>query len=425
MRLGDTDAALAKVLTDALCKAAQAKGGKRTEIVDVRCPGLALRITADGIKSWNFRFRDPAAGPKANPQRMMLGRYPDVTLSDARAKARKHREAVAAGKNPITMKAQERQDAPKLTYDYLADRYMTEHARRHKRPRSADEDDRNLKNHILPKWAKRKYREITRADVVELLEGIIAAGFQTAANRVQALISKIFSFGIDIGLLDANPAARLQKRGKESAGERVLDDAEIKLFWHKIIHQPVTYRTGIALRLALLTGCRANEIVGLRRSEIDHLQDPKRRAWTVPGSRTKNKRPHLVPLTTQAWNLIATLFDLVDEGRDCLFPSPKNADQPIGRHCLAVATKRFCKVMEGRKPRWTGPTFSPHDLRRTFSTKLSSLGVLKEDRSACLNHTRSDVDARHYDRYERAAEKRAALQKVSDEISRLIKDRRG
>jgi integrase-like protein len=95
---------------------------------------------------------------------------------------------------------------------------MTEHARRHKRPRSVEEDDRNLNKHVLPKWGKRDYRKIRRADAIELIEDIVAAGKHTAANRVHALISKVFSFAVDADLLEANPVSRLQKRGKEEKG---------------------------------------------------------------------------------------------------------------------------------------------------------------------------------------------------------------
>ena len=407
-----------KLLTDAYCKAAKATGGKRLDVVDLRCVGLNFRITEAGAKSWAFRFRDPVTRRLA---RFTIGRYPDIPLSDARTKGNVLREQVAAGINPADAQEQEREDAPQRKFKVLADRYMKEHARRHKRASSADGDELNLKTHVLPIWKDKDYRKIRRGDVIELIEGIVTDGKHTAANRVHSLISKIFSFAIDADLLEANPAARLRKRGVEKTGKRVLSDAELRQFWRDVVRPPVSRRTGIALRLALLTGCRANEITGMRRSELDQTQDSKRRAWTVPGERTKNKRPHLVPLTALAWDMIATVLDSIDDTEDCLFPSPRNKGTPIGRHALAVATSRFCdvKTEDEDAPKWLGEPFSPHDLRRTFSTRLSALGVLQEDRAACLNHTRSDIEGKHYDLYERAKEKRTALNKLSAAVLRI------
>src|SRR5262249_58189970 len=101
---------------------------------------------------------------------------------------------VEAGISPIDLKRDERIKAPTRTFQALAERYLKEHAERHKRPRSVEEDRRNLKIHILPKWGRRDFRTIRRADVIELIESIVSAGKHVAGNRVHGLISKIFSF---------------------------------------------------------------------------------------------------------------------------------------------------------------------------------------------------------------------------------------
>ena len=85
---------------------------------------------------------------------------------------------------------------------------------------------------------------------------MVAAGTQTNANRVQALISKIFAFGVDAGLLIVNPCQRLAKRGVENRGRRVLTDEEIALFWTRSSQPPVSSRVGLALKIALLPSPR-------------------------------------------------------------------------------------------------------------------------------------------------------------------------
>jgi integrase len=378
----------------------------RLEYADTRSSGLALRTTAAGVKSWSFRFRDPVSG---KPARFSIGQYPEVSLAGARERADELRRAVAKGENPIERKRHERSQAPRKTFQYLAGRYMTEHARRFKR--SANEDDRRLKLHILPKWGRRNYEKISRGDVIELIEELIAAGTPSLANSVHALVSSMFTFALDNGLVHGSPCARLKKRAAENIGRRVLKDAEIRLFWPKVLHAPVSRRVGLALRLALLTGARAGEIAGLRRAELAHLDKPGAAEWVIPVERSKNGRAHLIPLPPLAVDTIRAAIDLITDDDEFVFPSP-SAEGPITGHALAVAMKRFALKLVGDATAvksWQTEPPTPHDLRRTFATRLSALGIPKEDRDACMNHARSDVGSRHYDLYERGAEKLRAL----------------
>ncbi len=168
-----------------------------------------------GARSWSYRFRDPVSG---NPTRYTIGRYPDIGLADARSKADDLRTEVAAGRNPVDAKRQARDDAPNKTFGALAERYMTEHAERKKRSHARDRS--NLELHVLPKWRDRPYLGITRGDVIELVEEIVKAGKPVIANRIQSLISGVFSFAIDASLRNDNPCTRLRKRGSERTKDR-------------------------------------------------------------------------------------------------------------------------------------------------------------------------------------------------------------
>jgi integrase len=403
-----------KPLTDASCRAIKPPASGSIDVPDLRSPGLFLRITSAGARSWSLRFTCPNTGQRA---RMTLGRYPDLPLAGAREKADDLRGLVAHGKNPIEVKRQDRADASSKTFAALAERYLTEHARRFKK--SADADARNLRLHVLPKWERRTYALISRADVIELIESLIADDKPVLANRVQALVSKIFSFAVDAALLDANPAARLKKRAKETAMTRVLDDSEIRLFWSKIMSPPVSPATGLALRLALLTGLRAGEVAGIHRSEIIALDDADNAAILIGGERTKNGRAHFVPLSPMAQQVV---FDALSEG-DYLFPSRTNDGEAMDAHTLARAMSRFADDLDTTDEgvaTWKAEPPTPHDLRRTVGTRLSALGVPKEDRMACLNHTDTGIHAKHYDTYERAKEKRAALNRWAVALAAII-----
>jgi integrase len=328
---------------------------------------------------------------------------------------------VGAGESPIDLRTAEREAAPTRTFAALAERYLREYAERFKRPRSIEEDRRNLAVHVLPRWGKRDFRAIRRADIITLVESIISDGKHGAANRVHALISGVFSFAIDAELLDANPAARLKKRGVEQPRDRVLDDSEIRTFWNKIVLSPVSRPVGLALRLALLTAARVNEIAGARKTEFQNL-DGAEPSWLIPGERVKNKRDHLLPLAPLAVATIKAVLDLTDPDDEFLFPS-RIGGGPIHRHTLSIAMARFGRSLK-RQGAPTGqqemPT--PHDLRRTTATRLAEMGISKEVRDRVLNHAgdRHDPEARHYNKYDFQKEKRDALGRWASAIITIV-----
>jgi integrase len=396
---------LARALTDSTIKGVRPPTKGRTEIADLRCAGLAFRVTAAGIRSWSFRFRDPQSGKDA---RSTIGRYPDISLGQARQAADGLRVKVAKGINPIAQKRLDRHDATSKTFRALSERYLEEHARRFKR--SADADERNLRLHILPKWAKRRYDHLERADVIELVEGIVKAGSPVQANRVQALISMIFSFAVDSDLVKSNPCSRLRKRGAENQETRVLSDDEIRQFWRRAILPPVTRRVGLALRLALMTGCRSGEVAGIARAELSDLETVGKAGWLLPPERSKNGRAHFIPFSELARTTVLSAVELISDEDEFLFPSPIEASGPITGHALTVAMRRMSEKIEGSALKtWKADPPSPHDLRRTVATRLSQMGTAPEDVAAILNHVRGDVTGRHYDQYQRSNEKRITL----------------
>jgi integrase len=399
---------LQRQLTDAFVRSARPPGPGRLEISDLRCAGLVLRVTARGIKSWSYRYRDKTTG---RPTRATIGQYPAIGLTAARAVADAMRRDVASGGNPAKRKQQDRASAGAKSFGALAARYLVEHSRRHKRSYTADE--RNLRKHILPRWQNRSYTSITRADVIELVEGLVTAGKPTLANRVQSLLSGIFSFGLDAGLVEANPCYRLRKRGVENIGRRVLSDAEIRLFWNGVVEPPSVRRIGLGLRLALLVGARVGEIAGLCRAELEHIADVKRAAWIIPATRTKNGKDHLIPLATLARDTILDLLAMMGPGEQFLFPTrSRHRRGPMRPNSLTQNMANFGARLEGADDAirtWRAQRPSPHDLRRTAGTRLAELRIPKEIRDRVLNHNSHDVGSRHYNLHDYIDEKREAL----------------
>jgi len=408
-----------QILTDALCRTKPPRIG-RLEIADLRQAGLVLRITSNGARSFAYRFRHPHS---RKTLRATIGPYPATTLEAARKRAKDMAAQVADGTNPIELRSAEREAAPARTFEALAARYLKEHAERHKRPRSAEEDRRNLAVHVLPKWSKRDFRTIRRANVIELIEAIVSAGKHAAGNRVHSLISKIFSFAIDADLLEANPAARLRKRGVEKVGRRLLSDDEIRVFWRGIVVSPISRPVGLALRLALLTAARASEIAGARKDEFQNLDQPEQAVWLVPSERAKNRMTHLIPLAPLAIETVKNAIELSGHS-EFVFPTRLNRDGPIDRHTLTVAMVRFAKSLKAPTAKtWQQEIPTPHDLRRTVSTRLARMGIAKEIRDRALNHIASlrDPESRHYNLHEFQSEKRDAFSRWAAELEGIIK----
>ena len=408
-----------QILTDALCRTKPPRNG-RLEIADLRQAGLVLRITFNGARSFAYRFRHPDT---RKTLRATIGPYPATTLEAARKRAKDMAAQVADGTNPIEARNAEREAAPTRTFQALADRYLKEHAERHKRPRSAEEDRRNLAVHVLPRWAKRDFRTIRRADVIEVIESIVSAGKHAAGNRVHSLISKIFSFAIDADLLEANPVARLRKRGVEKVGRRVLSDDEIRVFWRGIVVSPISRPVGLALRLALLTAARASEIAGARKDEFQNLDQPEQAVWLVPSERAKNRMTHLIPLAPLAIETVKNAIELSGHS-EFVFPTRLNRDGPIDRHTLTVAMVRFAKSLKAPTAKtWQQEIPTPHDLRRTVSTRFARMGIAKEIRDRALNHIASlrDPESRHYNLHEFQSEKRDAFSRWAAELEGIIK----
>jgi integrase len=380
--------------------------------------GLTFRVTDKGVKTFSYRFRDPTSGRVG---RVTLGRYPDLTLAKARARADSLRASVAEGVNPAEQKRRQRLAATTRAFGVIADRYIEEYAKRHKKASSVAEDERNLRLHVKPRWGKLSIDEISRAHVVELTEDLAGSGREVLANRVQALISGIFTFALDAGLTKSNPCWRLRKRGAEKAATRVLSDDEIRFFWPAAILPPLTRRTGLALRLMLLTGVRPGEAAGLHRSELENLGQPEQAVWTIPGSRTKNGLTHVVPLSAAALGIVKRALELIDADEQFVFVSPKAKGRAMRPHSLTVAMKRMVGKVKGPGAKtWKADIPTPHDLRRTFRTRLSALGVPKDLRDRLMNHVPQDVGTRHYDQYEFVSEKRDALGKWADALKGIL-----
>ena len=201
---------------------------KRLEVPDAVLPGLYLVVQPSGVKSWAVRYRH--AG---EPRKLTIGRFPIFDLGEARAKAREALQAVAAGRDPAHEKQEARRAVPaEAGRDLMSTQYesfLARHVKVNCKARTAVDFEQRWRKHVLPRWGNKRVQEITRRDVVELLDGIVDAGLPIAANRTLTGLKTFFSWLIDRSVLEVSPCARVKAPGRETSRDRVLTDEELRL----------------------------------------------------------------------------------------------------------------------------------------------------------------------------------------------------
>jgi integrase len=444
----------AKKLTDSRITALKRRSA-RYEVWDGE--GFGVRVTPHGSKSfvWVYHF-------EGRPRRMTFGTYPQMTLADARVALSNARKALERGEDPGKRAVEGRQaerDAP--TVDELCAEYLERHAKRKKKKRSADEDERQINRDVLPRWRGRKAKDITRRDVVAVLDAVVDRGAPVAANRLQALLSKLFRFAVDRGVVEHSPAEGIGRQHKERPRERALSADEIKAAWQALDRSTMELNLRRAAKLMLATAQRKSEVLGMREREIDRGAG----LWTIPSERSKNGLPHVVPLSPLALSIIGEPAADEQNGSESktewIFPSTRTGEPyrgpsldhavrdlfvPRGRHkqksgdppptkpVLANATlweRRQALEAQGKgkgNPEWDEITkqleaehWTPHDLRRTASTRMRELGVTRDDVGLVLNHRDKSVTGRVYDKYDGLEEKRRALALWSRRLEQIIR----
>ena len=232
------------------------------------------------------------------------------------------------------------------------------------------------------------------------------------ANRVGALLTQMFSFGVERGMLDATPFTSLPRPGgTEKSRNRRLDDREVQTFWKKLTASSLTAEVRIALKLILVTAQRPGEVALAAREEFDL----ERRVWTIPAERSKNGQPHHVPLSGLALTLLKHLRRRYGES-EYVFPSRCWRS----RNGAPITVRALSQGIRDREDHFGIPHFTPHDLRRTAASLMTATGVPRLHVEKVLNHTIDDV-AEIYDRHDYAEEKRLALERLGETLRGIIR----
>ena len=449
-----------KKLNAKFCETAKAEAGKPFEIFhDEGVTGLEFRVSGSGAKSWLYRYRRKSNGER---KVLTLGRFPAMTLAEARDLVEAHRVAIKNGGDP----ASQAQVAKKAdTFFEVVAEWETAYAAK-QTTRSLANDKLRLKTHILPALGKMKAREITKADIKGLLRAVSEkpdgrlreksdedeAGDEVGEPKemiertraVFALVRKIMRWAIreDVGAFTIDPTLGVTVPKAAEPRERNLSPDEIRAVWQWLNsakdrpyhvgrdlgdRSPFMSRgTALASLLSLVTGQRIGECVGIRVAELD-LNDVAP-VWTIPKTRTKNKKAHRVPLSPLALRIISDARERFPES-EFLFPSPP-ADKLTKRAMTRAATGRgaidahaAARALARSRKLISVEEFTLHDFRRTAATRMAEIGIDDRTISRVLNHT---VKGEHaitggtYVQYPYDKEKREALRAWASRLERII-----
>src|SRR5262252_8880655 len=352
-------------------------------------PGLALRVSYGGAKSWVYFYR-----LFGKQKRLTLGRWPSMSLSAARDAWRNARTTIDKGESP-----QHQRPAQANSFAAEADEWLK---RDQAHNRSYAIVKRNIERCVLPAWEDRQISTIGRRDINDLIDGVVDRGAVTMARRLHAYLHRLFRWAVGRGILETNPMAHLPKPGGEAPRDRVLSDLELAQVFKNVIKlHPAP--SGPMFQMLILTGGRRTEIAALRWSEI------KDDTIILPRERTKSGNTHTIPLAPAA---LAILKDLPRIGPgDFVFTT--NGRNPFidfsgSKRRLDAITKI--------------PPWRIHDLRRTVATGLQRLGTNLQVIEAVLGHvsgSRSGIVG-VYQRHSFDTEKRIALEAWAREVERIV-----
>jgi integrase len=379
--------------------------GKRDHIeFDDAIPGFGLRLREGGSRTWIFQY---ALGSKQ--RRIAIGKATALTADKARAIAADLHAKVRLGQDPSGDKAQAKIKSGE-TFGAFLPRFLA-HQRDRLRPRTYPDLERHLAVkakalHVLP------LAKITRRDIATVTSAVADDAGDVTSNRVRTSLSAYFAWLMGEGLIEHNPVIGTNKR-EEKKRERVLSSDELRLIW---THAGDDHYSAI-IRLLALTGARADEIASLCWSEVrDDL-------IVLPPDRVKNGRTHEIPLSDAARAIIKAQprrTNLDGRPRDLIFGTGDGAFSGWS-NCKDRLSVRIEKATGKSLPHWT-----PHDLRRSFSTHANELGIAQPHIiEAVLGHVsgfRAGV-AGVYNHASYRNEKRIALDRWADTLLAWVKGR--
>lgn len=436
---------MAKALTAVALATMKSDPKKRLEIPDGVLTGLYFVVQPSGRKSWAVRYR-----ANGRPRKLVLGSYLAGEDRDAAGKELKKIRLEASnvldrartGEDPAAEKQVMRRnrsagDQDPDLFDTAARNFILRHSKAKNRawklqarmlglipdkskPDAIDDPKAFLavRTGMVDKWGHLRLAQVTRSQIVGHIDGV-ADRAPILANRHLAALRTFFRWAVKRGLVTQSPCELIDPPGAEKSRERYLADSEVRAFWEAAT--AVGWPFGQAMQLMLLTGARREEVGGMTWAEVDL----EKAVWALPGERTKNGRPHDVPLSKPATAILKAIprtsgaFVFTTTGKSAV-SGWSRAKARLDRLMLERLKKEAAD--RGESPdkvtleRWT-----IHDLRRTAATHMAALEISIPVIERALNHVSGTFRGvvATYNRHQYFEERRVALESWAQRVLEL------
>ncbi|WP_180089986.1 tyrosine-type recombinase/integrase [Acinetobacter sp. YH12219] len=378
---------------------------KRYTAKDTVANGLFLDITTTGVKSWWYRY-----SLNGKQERLVLGRYPDLSLKDARQIRDESSSLVAKGISP---KQNKNKVTNILLFKDYGERYLNEVIKK---------DRKNpynmvlcLNNDIYPMMGHIPLDQVSIEDIRRTIWRKKEQGYDAAANQVRGLLKRMFDYAITWGLVSYNPVLAIPSRQihKAKPRDRYLSTSEIRTYYTTLLNSRIHRPRKLGLLLSLLTLVRKSELL---RAKWEHV-DFDNRIWLIPetkaDSTTGHSREMVVYMSDQVIEIFKELKTIA--GDELYVFVGRKSGTHISHNAFNTAQKSALSLTDI-------PNFTVHDLRRTASTHLNEQGFNSDAIEACLNHTAKGVRG-VYNKAKYEKERTEMMQKWSNFIFSVIYER--
>ncbi|WP_026096305.1 site-specific integrase [Ideonella sp. B508-1] len=387
-------------LTDAALKALKPRE-KTYTVADDR--GLYVEVFPTGGMVWRYRYR-----LNGKQEKLTLGKYPALTLKNARLKRDEAAQLVVLGTSPADQKQRAKAAADsQATVAEFGERFFREIVAKDRKDLTIPR--RYFDKAIVPAIGAKPVSEVTTEDVRAIVWKKKDEGFDAAAGQIRGVLKRLFDFAMTAGLVANNPVLALPMRHvhKAKPRERALSPDEIRAFLQAAFESNIRRQFKIGLHLILLTMVRKSELLLARWRDV-HLEQAE---WHIPVENSKTGKPHIVYLSRQAIVLFEELKKLAS-GSELVMPGRSSLSKPFAHNAINSALKT---ALQGQAV----PAFTVHDLRRTASTLLHENGWPSDVVEKAMNHTIGGVRG-VYNRAEYEPQRREMLQFWADFIEQLL-----
>jgi integrase len=367
--------------------------------------GLAIEVLPSGKLSWIYRFRIDR-----KPEKVAIGRYPLMSLKQARQKRDELAHVVALGRSPAREKQLAKSASSEdTTVHGFAEKYFKEIVERD--CKDSRPIRRYLDREIYPTLGEKAIRDVTIMDVERLVFRKRDAGQPASAGKIRSLLKRMFDYAMARGAVVSNPATSIPMRYITQARPRTraLSPQEIRIYLHTLYQSNIRRQFKLSLHIILLTLVRKGEMISAKWEHVDFDTGE----WNIPGENTKTGKPHVVYMSRQVVELFRGLHELAS-GSSWVLPGRSSIHKPFSKTALNQALGGVAFAIE---------PFTIHDMRRTSSTLLHEKGFSSDVVEKALNHTIGGVRG-VYNRAEYAEQRKKMLQFWGDYVDGIASEKK-